>query len=132
MTGSDGRMMADIARTALREVGRADLAHLVFVSNDRPIVNWSGIAQPPGLDDVRVVHAALRRAYQACAPDEIGEAAAQFTDDAEHWYRAILGARLPVSRRTVRRSPAWHNSWWWVWSETGCTGDRRLFGSSES
>lgn len=91
MTRPDGRTMADIARTAFREAGRPDLALLVHISNDRPIITWSGMAQPPSLDDVRVAHAALRRGYQACAPDEIGEAAGQFTDDAEYWYHAILG-----------------------------------------
>ena len=91
MTSLTGRTMADIARTALHEAGRPDLALLVLVSNDRPIVNWPGIAQTPSLDDVRVAHAALRRAYQACAPGEIGEAAGQFTD-AEQWYYAVLSA----------------------------------------
>ena len=52
----------------------------------------------PSLDDVRVVHASLRRAYQACAPDEIGETGEQFTNDAESWYRAILGLDDPDSR----------------------------------
>ena len=92
MTSLTGRTMADIARTALHEAGRPDLALLVLVSNGRPIVNWPGMAQAPGLDDVRVAHAALRRAYQACAPGEIGEAAGQFTDDAEQWYYAVLSA----------------------------------------
>jgi hypothetical protein len=50
------------------------------------------MARPPSLGDVRVVHAALRRAYQACVPEEIGEAAGQFTDDAEQWHQAILRA----------------------------------------
>jgi hypothetical protein len=84
-------MMAHVARTALHEVGRADLALLVFISKDRPSVNWSGMARPPRLDEVQVMHAALRRAYQACAPDEIGEAAGQFTDDVKRWHHAILG-----------------------------------------
>lgn len=92
MTRLDGRTMADIARTVLHEAGRPDLALLVLVSNGRPIVNWPGMAQTPSLDDARVAHAALRRAYQACAPDEIGEAAGQFTDDAEQWYYAVLSA----------------------------------------
>jgi hypothetical protein len=65
------------------------LALLVLISNGRPVVNWSGMAHPPSLHDAQVVHIALHRAYQACAPDEIGAAAGQFTDDPECWYHAI-------------------------------------------
>ncbi len=45
----------------------------------------------PAFDDVRAVRTALRRAYDACAPGEIGEAEGQFTDNAEYWYLSILG-----------------------------------------
>jgi hypothetical protein len=81
MTRLTGRTMADIV--ALHASGCPDLALLVLVSNGRPIVNWPGMAQTPSLDNARVAHAALRGAYQACAPGEIGEAAGQFTHDAE-------------------------------------------------
>lgn len=91
-TDSRQPAMPDIARTALSEAGRSDLAFLVMSNgNGRVIVEWSGMRHAPSLDDVRVVHTALRRAYEACAPGEIGEEPGQFTDDAECWYHAILG-----------------------------------------
>jgi len=87
-----GRTMVQAARTALEETGRHDLARLVLIDGNRPSVNWPGMGHLPSVDDVQVVHAALRGACEACAPGEIGEAQGQFTDDARRWYRAILRA----------------------------------------
>ncbi len=88
-----GRTMVEIARTALDEAGRTDLSSLVLVlsGNDRPGVDWAAMGRLPSFDDVRVVHTALRRAYVACAPSEIGEGEGQFTDSVERWYLSILG-----------------------------------------
>ncbi len=88
-----GRTMVEIARTALDEAGRPDLASLVLVlrGNGRPGVDWAAMGRLPSFDDVRVVHTALRRAYVACAPEEIGEGKGQFTDSVEYWYLSILG-----------------------------------------
>jgi hypothetical protein len=85
-----GRRMVEITRTALDEGGRPDLACLVLSDNDRPSVDWAAMGRLPSFDDVRVLHAALRRAYDACAPGEIGEGEGQFTDDVEYWYHSIL------------------------------------------
>jgi hypothetical protein len=85
-----GRKMAEIARTALHQDGRPDLASLVLSDNDRPRVGWPAMGRLPSFDDVRVVHAALHRAYVACAPGEIGEGEGQFTDNVGCWYLSIL------------------------------------------
>jgi hypothetical protein len=82
--------MVNIARTALSEDGRPDLAIFVQSDADCPIFDWAGMRRPPSLEDVRVVHAAMLRAYYACAPDMIGERVGQFTADADRWYRSIL------------------------------------------
>jgi len=86
-----GWTMVEISRIALAEDGRPDLAFLVLSDNDHPRVDWAAMGRLPSFDDVRAVHAALRRAYDACAPGEIGEGAGQFTDDVEYWYLSILG-----------------------------------------
>jgi hypothetical protein len=85
-----GRMMVKIAQTALDEDGRPDLASLVLSDNDRPRIDWRAMGHLPSLGDVRVVHAALRRAYYACALGEIGEGEGQFTDNVECWHLSIL------------------------------------------
>ena len=56
------------ADTGSKTFPRRSLAILVMSRNDRPIVDWPGMGQPASLDDVRVVHAAVR---EACALDEI-------------------------------------------------------------
>ena len=86
-----GRTMVEIARTALGEAGRPDLASLVLSDDDRPSIDWNAVGRLPSFDDVRVVHTALRRAYVVCAPGEIGEGEKQFTDNVECWYLSILG-----------------------------------------
>jgi hypothetical protein len=85
-----GPVMVQIARIMLDEEGRPALALLVRSDNDRPSVDWPALGHPPSFDDVRVVHAALRRAYDACAPGEVGEGEGQFTNNVESWYLSIL------------------------------------------
>jgi BON domain len=85
-----GRTMAEIARAALDEAGRPDLASVVLGDDDRPGVDWRAMGRLPSFDDVRAVHTALRRAYDACAPGQIGEGEGQFTDNVEYWYRSVL------------------------------------------
>lgn len=85
-----GRTMAEIARTALDEDGRPDLASVVLGDHERPSVDRRAMGRLPSFDDVRAVHTALRRAYDAYAPGEIGEGEGQFTVNVEYWYRSIL------------------------------------------
>lgn len=110
-----GRTMVEIARAALDEADRPDLASLVLSDNDRPSVDWPAMGHLPSFDDVRVVHAALRRAYDACAPGEIGEGEGKFTDDVKCWYLSIVG--VPVIRTAdlqrsfmQRRTGSWPRS----------------------
>ena len=93
--------MVDIARTALSENGHSELASLVVLGYDgRPLCAWPNLGRALTMEDVRLVHAAVMAAYEACAPDEIGDGPNQFTPSATGWYKAIVSmsgiARAPI------------------------------------
>jgi CheY-like chemotaxis protein len=85
-----GGSMVDIARTALSENGHSELASLVELGYDgRPLCNWPKLGRVLTTEDVRLVHAAVMAAYEACAPDEIGDGPDQFTPSPTGWLKAI-------------------------------------------
>jgi hypothetical protein len=92
-----GACMVNIIHTGLSEAGHSELVSLVERGdNDHPLCNWSKLGRAPTIKDVRTVHAAILRAYETCAPDEIGEGPGQFTSDPTMWFDAIKRARRPM------------------------------------
>ena len=63
--------MVDMVRMALSENGHSELAALVVLGNNgRPLCAWPNLGRAVRTDDVRLVHAAMLRAYEAYAPEE--------------------------------------------------------------
>ena len=86
-----GGSMVDIARTALSENGHSELASLVVLGDDgRPLCAWPKLGRAVTTEDVRLVHAAVMAAYEARAPDEIGDGPDQFTRSPTGWFKAIV------------------------------------------
>jgi hypothetical protein len=86
--------MVDIIQSRLSEKGHAELASLVELADTgRPQWNWPRLGRAPTTEEVHVVHAAILRAYEAYAPEEIGEGAGQFTKSPARWCDAIRRAR---------------------------------------
>ena len=86
-----GGPMVDIVRTGLSEEGHPELASLVVLGDDgRPLCNWPGLGRALTTEDVRLVHAAMLCAYEACAPGEIGDGPNQFTRSRTGWLKVIV------------------------------------------
>jgi len=86
-----GGSMVDMVRTALSESGHSELASLVVLGNDgRPLCAWPNLGRAVTTEDVRLVHAAMLGAYEACAPDEIGDGPDQFITTPTGWFKAIV------------------------------------------
>jgi hypothetical protein len=89
-----GGSMVDIIQTGLLQAGHSELASLVELGvTGRPVWNWPRLGRAPTTKEVHIVHAAILRTYEACAPEEIGEETDQFTKSPESWCDAIRRAR---------------------------------------
>jgi hypothetical protein len=88
-----GGSMVDIIQTGLLRAGHSELASLVELDAGRPVWNWPRLGRAPTTKEVHVVHAAILRAYEVCAPEEIGEDTGQFTKSPESWCDVIWRAR---------------------------------------
>ena len=89
-----GGSMVDIIQTGLSEKGYPELASLVELGDTgRPVWNWPKLGRAPTTEEVHVVHSAILGAYEACAPEEIGEGTGQFTWSPARWCDAIRRAR---------------------------------------
>ena len=97
-----GDAMTDMIKEGLCEAGHSDLAaHVVPGPNGRPVWHWQKLGRAPSKEDVRAVHAAMSRAYEAHAPEEIGEEANQFTRSPTAWWRAIVWHDRHSRRRSA-------------------------------
>jgi hypothetical protein len=86
--------MVDVIQTGLSEKGHAELASLVELGDTgRPQWNWPRLGRAPTTEEIHAVHAAILRAYEAYAPEEIGEETGQFTKSPARWCDAIRRAR---------------------------------------
>jgi hypothetical protein len=102
MMNDSGDGMTDMIKEGLCEAGHSDLAaDVVLGPNGRPMWNWQKLDRAPSREDVHAVHTAMLRAYEAHAPDEIGEEANQFTRSPASWWQAIVHHQ----RRSRRRPP---------------------------
>jgi hypothetical protein len=92
-----GGSMVEIIQTGLSGGAHSELASLVELGDSgRPLWNWPKLGRAPTTEEVHTVHAAILRAYEACAPQEIGEAPGQFTRSPKTWFDAIRRARQAI------------------------------------
>ncbi|HUK67937.1 MAG TPA: response regulator [Streptosporangiaceae bacterium] len=86
-----GRPMVDTVRADLSEKGHSELASLVVLGADgRPLCDWPKLGRALTTEDVRLVHTAMLGAYEAFAPNEIGDGPNQFTRSRTEWLKAII------------------------------------------
>jgi hypothetical protein len=101
--------MTDSIKEGLCEAGHSDLAaHVVLGPDGRPIWHWQKLGRPPSKEQVQAVHAAMLRAYQTHAPEEIGEKAHQFTSSPTSWWQAIVRHHRRPRGRSSDRPPGAH------------------------
>jgi hypothetical protein len=92
---ANGRPMIQMIHTDLSESGHSHLAaDVVLGKNGRPLWKWRKLGRRgPTKEEVHLVHAVMLRAYEACAPHEVGEEPGKFTRSPDAWLDAIVRAR---------------------------------------
>jgi hypothetical protein len=74
MPDDGGDPTTDMIKGELTEAGHSGLAtHVVLGPTGRPLLHCQKLDKAPSEEDVHAVHAATLRAYEAHAPEEIGE-----------------------------------------------------------